>query len=60
MFLARTNKEMDRIKIRKRNGGDFGLIRSSAKAAYFNTSKGFIFFRPIDWCNLITGPVSRI
>ena len=41
MFFTRTDKEMDRIKIRKRNGTDFGLIGSSTKAAYFNTSNGF-------------------
>ena len=41
MFFTRTDKDMDRIKIRKRNGRDFRLIGSSTKAAYFNTSNGF-------------------
>ena len=48
MFLSRTDKEMDRIKIRKRNGRNFGFIRSGTKAAYFNTRNGFTSSRSID------------
>ena len=47
MFLSRTDKEMDRIKIRKRNGRNFGFIRSGTKAAYFNTRNGFTSSRSI-------------